>query len=248
MEERVSLVNKCGEKLIGLRAVPSDLKEKNPCMILAHGFGVTKEEYGLFDGLAEKLSRNGVIVYRFDFSGCGESERNYTETSLTKNKEELESIFEFVKKDKNVGKIGLLGQSRGAAAVIISALDVECIVLTGAGHTSKEKFAKSFGAEYNPEGISNKKKSDGRVISIGPVFWKEWDKYNIMEEVKKVKCPILFVHGSKDVNVPVSEMELVYENAINGKKIIIEGADHGLLPYREKAYGVIVPWIVEVLK
>ena len=97
MEEKVSVMNKYEERLIGLRAVPDKLNEKGPCMILVHGFGVTKEEYGLFDGLVEK----GVIVYRFDFSGCGESEGDYAETSLTKNKEELESIFEFVKNSFN---------------------------------------------------------------------------------------------------------------------------------------------------
>ena len=122
------------------------------------------------------------------------------------------------------------------------------IVLTGAGQTTKEKFAKTFGKEYNPNGISTKKKSDGRVIRIGPVFWKEWVKYDLSEEVKKIKCPILFVHGEKDIHVPVSEMKMIFSNSLNGEKVIIEGANHGLLPYRQKAYDVIVPWVVEKLK
>ena len=59
----------------------------------------------------------------------------------------------------------------------------------------------------------------------------------------KISCPILFIHGSLDDRVPLSEMELYFEKANEPKeKAIIEGADHGLRPHRDKMYKTVVDW------
>ncbi|MCM8788838.1 MAG: alpha/beta hydrolase [Candidatus Omnitrophica bacterium] len=53
---------------------PAAGKIKYHAVILVHGFGGTKEESGMFDDIAKKASEIDCLVYRFDFSGCGESE------------------------------------------------------------------------------------------------------------------------------------------------------------------------------
>ena len=78
-EIKVSILNEYNEELVGVETTPSIEKEKYPTVLLVHGFGVTKEEYGMFDNLAKNLSESGFLVYRFDFSGCGESEGDYSE-------------------------------------------------------------------------------------------------------------------------------------------------------------------------
>ncbi len=88
-ETKVSILNEYNEKLVGIETVPSINKEKYPTVILAHGFGVTKEEYGMFDNFAKNLSEAGILVFRFDFSGCGESDGDYSETSLSKLKSKM---------------------------------------------------------------------------------------------------------------------------------------------------------------
>ncbi|MFH1247340.1 MAG: prolyl oligopeptidase family serine peptidase, partial [Candidatus Micrarchaeota archaeon] len=56
-------------------------------------------------------------------------------------------------------------------------------------------------------------------------------------------CPILFIHGSKDDRIPVSEMEAYFANANEPKeKVIIEGADHGMRSKREEMYKIAVAW------
>jgi alpha/beta superfamily hydrolase len=101
-ETKISTVNTFHEKLVGIETKPPVKKEKYPAVILVHGFGVTKEEYGLFDDIAKTLSEEGILVFRFDFSGCGESEGDYSETSLSKLKQDLSKILEFVKSQPDV--------------------------------------------------------------------------------------------------------------------------------------------------
>jgi len=93
-KEKVFTFNKQGEKLVGLKHLPQNKnkktasKHKYPAIILVHGFGVNKEESGMFTNLAKVLAKNGFAVFYFDFSGRGESQGNYSKTSLTIIKKE----------------------------------------------------------------------------------------------------------------------------------------------------------------
>ncbi|MDA2922555.1 alpha/beta hydrolase [Patescibacteria group bacterium AH-259-L07] len=250
MEKKVSIINKFGEKLIGLKAIPPKLNEKNPAMVFVHGFAYYKEEDGLFDDFAKRLSDLGIIVYRFDFSGCGESEGDFSKSSLTKLRDELQSIIDFVKSDPKVdtNKIGILSQSFGTSTTIALHPEAKCMVMLGTLAHPKERLSKHFGEGYKPESLSVRKRSNGTIIKVESLFWKDLDSYNILNLIKEIKCPILFAHGEKDNIVPLSDMELVFENANEPKqKIIIENADHGMIPSRGKLYNIVVEWLSKKL-
>jgi len=244
-EEKVTILNEFREKLVGLKTVPSNRENKYSTVVLVHGFGVTKSEDGMFDNLANHLSENGFLVYRFDFSGCGESEGDYSETSLSKLKSDLSKILDFVKSQSKVdsSRIGIHAQSFGTATTIALEPAIQCLVMTGSISHPKEVMSKLFGDGYHPEGISTRTKSEGTITRIKPQFWKDFENYDLLNSIKKINCPILFIHGSKDDRVPISEMEAYFRNANEPKeKIIIEGVDHGLEPCREKMYEIAVQW------
>jgi len=252
-ENKVEVLNKFGEKLIGLETTPSVQKDKYPAIILVHGFGVEKEEGGMFDRLAEVLSGKELeaLVYRFDFSGCGESEGDYSETSLSKLKSDLFDILNFVKSQSKVdiSRIGILGQSFGTSTLVSLEPDVKCIIMMGSiAHPNKLFENKLKWEKLDMDGISIKKKSSGKLIKIGPQFWKDFDNYNLLESIRKIDCPILFIHGSKDEKIPLSEMEEYYQNA-NGikEKIILEEANHSLKPCREDMHKIVVDWFKKYL-
>ncbi len=235
-ETKISIVNKYGEKLIGLETLPLTEKEKYPTIVLVHGFGVTKEEAGKFDQLAQYLSIAGFLVYRFDFSGCGESEGDYVQTSLSKLKSDLSEILDFIQSQAKVdeSKIGILGQSFGTTTTIALEPKVKCLVMISSISHPKEIFLKSSGDDYNPQGITSRKRSDGTVTKTGPQFWPNFDNYDLLKSVKKIHCPILFIHGSEDKKVPLSELEAYFQNANEPKeKIVIKGMEHGWEPCRE---------------
>ncbi len=244
-DKKVSTKNDFGERLIGIETTPVESKDKYATILLVHGFGVTKEEGGMFDDLADYLSQNGFLVYRFDFSGCGGSEGDYSETSLSKLKSDLSEILNFLNKQKRVdsSRLGILAQSLGTSVVVASRPEVRAIVLMGSSAHPKKLLSELFGENYNPDGISSRKRSSGDITHVKPGFWKDFQNYDLVESINGINCPILFIHGSKDEIVPLSEMEKLYDVFKGSKeKLILDGADHGLNPHREKMHEIVRHW------
>lgn len=250
-EKKVSIINSYGEKLIGLKTVPEVKKDKYPTVILVHGFKVTKEEDGKFDDLSKELSKADFLVYRFDFSGCGESEGNFIETSLTKLKNDLAKILEFVRQELEVDthNIGLLGQSLGTSVIVsLAPLEVKVIILIGSVAKPKEILIDLFGKGYNPEGVSERKRGDG-VTKVGPQFWQDFKNHNLLKCIKEIRSPKIFIHGELDEKVPLLEVEEYFRNANEPKeKIIIKGMNHGWEPVREKVIKIAVDRFKKYLK
>jgi dipeptidyl aminopeptidase/acylaminoacyl peptidase len=248
--KKVQTKNNLGEILVGIEDKPEDDRNKYPTVVLVHGFGATKEEDGMFDDIAKNLADNGILVYRFDFSGRGESEGDYTNTSLSKQRDDLKSILDFVKSTPQVdtARTGILGQSFGTPTSVTLHPDIKSLVLMGSFGHVKDIMKNLFGNGYNPSGISTRVKTDGETVKLNPVFWSDFENHDILNSIKLVKCPVLFIHGSKDVIVPVSEMETLFDLANEPKeKLVIQGADHGLDPFRDKMCQAIVNWFKKTL-
>ncbi len=246
-ENKVFVVNGQGEKLAGIETTPDTVKGKLPTVVLVHGFGVTKHEGGMFDTLAERLAEVGIASYRFDFAGRGESEGDYSQITLTKLALDLAKILDFVKNRNNVDKkrIGIFAQSLGTSVVAALMPKAKAVVLMGSvAHPNEILGMPRKWNKLNKNGISTRIKPSGETIPIGPQLRKDFEKYNLLKSIKKIHCPILFIHGSADDRVPLSEMEAYYKNANSPKEIvIIQGADHGMQPKRGEMYKVAVEWL-----
>ncbi len=146
-ETKISILNEFNEKLVGIETIPETKKGKYPTVILVHGFATGKDKESFFGGLIKNLSIAGFLIYRFDFSGCGESEGDYSKTSLSKLKSDLGKMINFVKSQPKVdnSKIGILAQSTGTAVTVAMEPKVNCIVLTGSMSRFKEVMANIFG-------------------------------------------------------------------------------------------------------
>ena len=250
-EDLITIKNDYGETLFGDVTFPAIMKEKNPAVLLVHGFGVDRNENGLFDDLALKLSSHGHMVFRFDFSGCGESEGDYSKTSLTKLKNELGLIVEYINSriDVDKNKIGILAQSFGTAVTIVLKPKVEAIVLMGSIAHPHKILKNLFLEDFNPKGISSRMRSSGKITKIGSQFWKDLEEYNLTFSIKGMSSHILFIHGKKDDKVPLSEMKILHFAANEWKeKIVIEDADHGLQPKRKEVFLFVTDWFDKYLK
>ena len=246
-EQKVTIKNRHDEKLVGIETLPDSIQEKYPAVILVPGFATEKEEYGLFDEIAHQLSSAGIASYRVDLSGIGESQGDYSETTLTKLKEDLDTILTFVKKQTiiNSDRIGLLGQSFGTSISIALHPNVKSLVLMGS-FWNPHGLLKAH-VEYHPEAISKRTKSDGRIIKLKPEFWKDFNNYDLLKDIACFNCPILFLHGSKDIDVPLSEMEPLFAKAgpLKEKKILM-GAPHNPRKHKE-VYNTITSWFQKTL-
>lgn len=53
-----------------------------------------------------------------------------------------------------------------------------------------------------------------------------WIKYNPQDEIKKLKIPVLVINGTKDLQVSISEAELLKQAKPDAKMEIIENMNH----------------------
>lgn len=254
-ENKIEVLNNFQERLKGLENIPDIVLDKYPTVILAHGFAGDKREVGMFDDVAKSLTENDFLVYRFDFSGCGESEGDYSKTSLTKLVGDLRSIINFVKEQPKVDadKLALVGMSFGTSAVVaLNAPEIKSDVLLGSV-ANPYGVLKNLFQEYtfNPEGESFRISSEGKHVKMGSQFWKDFLNYNLPKSISEIHKPICIIHGEKDTAAPLEEAKIFYENANEPKKlVIIKNSDHGFYEPNERKEMVkeLTDWFKRYLK
>jgi dipeptidyl aminopeptidase/acylaminoacyl peptidase len=227
--EKVSF-NSEGYKLIGNLHLP--LGKKAPCIVSCHGFASSKdsEKWLTFACIAEDA---GYAAFRFNFRGCGWgdewSEGNAEDTTLSNRVKDYRAALDFL---ENTGKIdlnrlGVIGSSLGGCT-IIAANDYRPKVYVALATPYKfpqttHEMLKSFkekGYYENPE------IEEPRMSRIKQELFDDFKRYDMGVAIKKIKCPILIIHGSKD-QIPVSDAYTLYEKANEPKGIeIIEGGSH----------------------
>jgi len=247
----------------GIKTSPLIKTDKNPAVLLVHGFGANKHEDVLFDEIAQILAEESILSYRFDLMKKGENNNEYIEPPLSTQRMYLKHILNYIKKqpETDISRIGILGQSLGSLATIITAGDKEIknskpllktLVLMGASSNIKDTlkwYIESKGIDYNPNEPIIIEKSDKRKIIINPNFWKDLENHNGTKKIKKCNhCSLLFVRGDNDNIIKKEYSNNIYSEALGKKKIItIKNADHGFNPNRDELYIALRQWFREEL-
>lgn len=106
LPEKIIFKNSRGLNLVG------DLytSGSNSVIVMCHGLAYDRSTNGRFDKAAEFFNKKGFNVFKFDFSGCGESD--YDTLTTSKQIDDLENALKYVS-NKGLRKIGLLGHSFG---------------------------------------------------------------------------------------------------------------------------------------
>ena len=234
MEKCVSFRNSKGQMLAGVLHIPENA-EKSPAVILCHGFSGDKVgKYRLRVRLARALSEKGFAVFRFDFSGHGDSEGEMDDISLVQELDDLECAIEYLKKQPfaDTNKIGIVGHSLGGEIVILEAAknpQFKAIALfapvadyrkLSPDHRESFAVAEKYGfAERASHRIKKR-------------YFDEMKQFEPLEEVGKIHAPLLVLHGNADERVDISGSTELIEKANEPKKlVIIETADHDFAGY-----------------
>lgn len=212
-------------------------KVENPkaAVIFVHGIC---EHLGRYSYIKDKFVEEGYNVYRYDARGHGRSEgkRGYLE-DFTDYLEDLDILVEMVKNQNKGLKTILVGHSMGGLVATAYASmfpdKVDLLAISGAANqcpkTAKAiKFlpynlfgklnytnslgnavcsVKEVGEEYNKDPLVLKKisfKLLGNAFVKGTKFVKN--------NINKIKCPVLVMHGEKDGVVEKSISEWTYAN------------------------------------
>ncbi|MBT7903755.1 prolyl oligopeptidase family serine peptidase [Candidatus Woesearchaeota archaeon] len=254
--ERINFQNKKGHILQGI----TQYIEKEtllPAVILLHDLN-SHSQHELIINLSNFLVAQGLLVLRFDFHGHGSSEGTLQEFNITQQMDDLNCAIDYLKTldiiDSN--KIGIYGHGMGADAAIIAIADDEktniaCMIL----HAPRADLNDHINSRFLDIELEEMKQKGfikhGIHGRIDRTFFDNLKKHAPLDEIQKIKIPLLFIHGTNDFAIPVVNSKSLFLKAIEPKRLeLVEGADHEFrnVEHREYFFEVCSQWFNKWLK
>lgn len=219
-----------------------------PVVLVAHGFKGFRR-WGFFPWLCEELARAGIAAIGFDMShngvGRGDEAEDFTRLDLFEQNRvsyELQDIDALVSDLGNgvlpraerldAERVGLLGHSRGGAAVLLRARAERVrAVVTWASVATTAYSADAMAAFRDVGSWDVLNGRTGQLMRVGPGAFEDIDpmppEHDLDRAVASLEVPTLFVHGAADPSVPASASRHLFDLAgERGRLALIEGADH----------------------
>lgn len=200
-----------------------------------------------YEGLARRFAERGWIGAWADLRGKRGSEGHFSIEGWVTDARALIGAAETLE-DADGLPLALIGSSAGgaiAAEVVARGASVDALALLAAP-------AEWQGFASDPiEGARRVQEDAGMKIPpaaiVDPTGWAaEFDRVTTVESLPKIGVPILIVHGTADIVVPVSHASMLAAAAPEAELRIIEGALHQLRR-DERAVQIVLDWLDRVL-
>lgn len=191
-------------------------------VVIGHGVTGNKDRPALI-ALAKGLADVGISALRFSFSGNGDSDGKFIDSTITKEVADLGSVLD-VLTDR---KICYVGHSMGGAVGVLRAANDERIevLVSLAGMVHTNDFAdREFGDVTPDEGFM----WDEPDCPLSKLYMDDMVTINsVAKHASKFWGPWLLVHGSEDDIVPIQDSIDILQFANEPTELLeLEGADH----------------------
>ena len=214
--------------LSGRLHIPSDTPRGG--VVLSHCFTCSKS-LKTTRQLATGLEDGGYAVLRYDFTGLGESEGDFTDTTMTTNVADIEAAARYMMQ-RGFGPCALVGHSLGGTATLLAAtnvLEVRAVVAVAApfrpNHV-RQLFSEDDIDAALQVGRVNVRIA-GRTFAISAQFFHDLEAHCTPENIASLDRPLLIVHGTEDRIVEIAEGELIFQAARQPRWFAaVPGADH----------------------
>ncbi|SJZ87967.1 alpha/beta hydrolase [Selenihalanaerobacter shriftii] len=256
--EKPVLFGKGAKKMLGILHIP-DCKTDypKPAVILCHGFKGNKiGPHRIFVKMARNLAENGIVAFRFDYRGSGDSFGDFKETTISGQVEDALEAVELISQldEVNSSQLGLLGLSLGGAVAACTAAksqNIKALVLWSAVAEIQKVFLAQKPKDNALQTLDEQGYIDLDGSKLGKDFVNEINEINPLSRIKKYKNLLFLVHGSEDEVVPVENTEAYYDNSIaeECQKHIVAGADHTYnnSDWEEEVLNKTLQWLIENL-
>lgn len=209
-------------------------KKTGKLAILCSGY-LDSKDYRHLTGLAEALNKEGYTVVRFDSTCVWESDGNISDYTTTQYLEDIKNVLEHMLHQASYKHILIGGHSRGGqVAILYAARDPRISLVLAVMPSSKltTKMGQCY-KDWQKTGISTSyrdlpdNKKQKRVFHVPYSHAVDKDKYDVVEDVKKVKVPIIFIAGELDDQCPPEHVRKIFDSANEPKKfVLISGIGH----------------------
>lgn len=241
------------EQLVGMLHIPKDGRQRVPGVVFFHGFTGSKvEAHRLFVKMARALAQAGIVAFRFDFRGSGDSSGDFSRMTISRELEDARAALKFLRAQREVNprRLGVIGFSMGgliAAEILGENKNIQAGVLWAPVADLKFQIAEKLTPEARGQ-LRELGCVDYGGFAVGEAFFSDI-KHDPLKAVARTSAAVLVVHGANDETVPVSFAD-AYEKALRTAKKtcfkhIIKDADHTFarLAWETELMAVTLDWL-----
>ncbi|MFJ7735725.1 alpha/beta hydrolase [Lysinibacillus sp. NPDC097287] len=210
--------------------------------------GLKNDSYKM---LAEGLAKEGIATIRYDKRGVGDNIGLFTkeeDVSFELFAEDAVQIIQYLQSNDAFTSVHVMGHSEGSLIGMLAAqkTDVDSFVsLAGAGRAVDELLLEQLAGQLTPALAAEAKNAlaslkKGELVenvsaelqglfrpSIQP-YMISWLKYNPASILQKLENRTLIVQGTNDIQVTVTDAEILKKAKEDATLLNVEGMNHVL--------------------
>jgi putative redox protein len=250
--KRITFPNGRGELIAARLELPED-EQPLAYALFAHCFTCSKDLKAVVN-ISRALSSKRIAVLRFDFTGLGESEGDFSATTFSSEVSDLVAAAQFLEREYEAPRL-LIGHSLGGAAVLAAAADIPstAAVVTIAAPFDPANVRRLLGVatEQIEQSGQAAVSIGGREFTIRKSLLDDLGAQNPTETLRRLKTALLVMHSPRDQVVGIENATYIYRAALHPKSFIsLDPADHLLSDARDSRYAgeMIAAWVGRYLE
>ena len=246
MQENITFENRRSQLLSGVLHTPTN-GPKRACALFAHCFTCSKNSKAAVR-ISASLAAEGIEVLRFDFTGLGQSEGDFSDTDFSGNVDDLVDAAAYLA-SRGAAPSLLIGHSLGGTAVLAAAHEIEsalAVATIGAPADASHilHLLDEDLQEIQSRGQATVKLA-GRPFTIKQDFVEDVRMQSVCENLRGLRKALLVMHSPVDEVVSIDQAGLIYSHALHPKSYVsLDDADHLLIRDRDSRYAarVLATW------
>lgn len=242
--------------IAGSLVKPKNATGKVPLVLIIAGSGPTDRNgnndkmnihANTYAMLANELGKKGIATLRYDKRLVGQSVSTTKEAELRIDdmiEDALGVANDLVEKGE-FSKVILLGHSEGSLIGMIAARDASVngfISVAGAGEPAEKVVTEQLKSQpkYIADGfkrIVDSLRKGKLTPNVDPALYAlarpsvqtyimSWFRFDPAKEIKKLKIPVLIVHGTTDIQIATLQAEKLKKAKSEAQLLIIPGMNH----------------------
>ncbi|HLV40437.1 alpha/beta hydrolase [Xanthomarina sp.] len=240
----------------GILLTPTETKNSSLAIIIGDSGPTDRngnqnfQKNNILKKLAEDLSKNGIATYRYDKRIVKQIRKGRVDKNIRFDNfvEDAESIIAYFTNKKTFKNIYIIGHGQGSlVGILASKEDVTKFISIGGSGKSIDKVILDQIEQTVPGlldeselafNILRKNKTTINYPSAlesifsmeNQAFMSSWMQYHPQEQIAELTIPTLIINGTKDLQVPVEEAQLLKDASKKGSLLLLEDMNHVMFP------------------
>lgn len=216
-----------------------DSGECTATLLFAHCFTCSKN-LNAVGHISRALTDRGIGVFRFDFTGLGQSEGDFADSTFSSDVQDLVAAAAFMKREYQAPAL-LMGHSLGGAAVLQAAAQINsvkavCTVGAPCSPAHVQHLMEHKISEIEAEGEATVVLA-GRKFRVKKQFLDDLREHIMDDIIAGLGKALLVFHSPVDGTVSIDNAAHIFKAARHPKSFVsLDDADHLLTRAADASY------------